>query len=68
MAMTDEELLNLVKEWIDLAHKQKHIKFQCDSPIGLLVREDLLALEYQAMNRRCWDIKRIIFREACLEA
>lgn len=69
--MNDVELLALVKELISLAHEKRSVldrrREEVNGWIGALVAQDPLALEYQRLSRRLWDIKRAICPGAYLE-
>lgn len=70
--MTDLELL---EEWKGLAQQQKTLckkrgeqrgESIFGGGVGILVAKDELALEYQKLNRRAWDIKGTLFGDLWL--
>jgi len=67
--MTANEELALLSEWREILVAQHAIILKrgdgndSAGPVGALVAEDELALQYQALNSRIWDIRRALFGE-----
>lgn len=51
----------LLAEWKELLAQQRRISAERGDYCGILVANDELALKFQALNRRVWEIKRQIF-------
>jgi len=64
--MTDLELL---EEWRKLLRQQKILSNKRGKEsgfVGILVAKDEIALQYQELDRRAWDIKRALFGDLWL--
>ena len=65
--LSDSERIALLDEWIALLRKQRAIREQREEAdpehglFGILVSNDPLALQYQKLQRRIWDIKWKLF-------